>query len=134
MAKLSVSVHPDVMLAFANTSDTPLEDPRVQSPLLLVLEGSAIRQELGYEGKVIFDHEDLQIPKVLKDREFAASLLLKEAGVEDGFPIQIEAEGESHTLHQAAEIVQQRLLVIGLDAQIAPCSGACIRVFFRTGD
>jgi len=138
LTRLSVTVHPDLMLAFANTSGTPLEDARVQQAVLVVLEESGIREELGYGGNVVFDpesfEEHLQVPRVIQDREFAARMLLQGEGYEEGFPIQIQVEGESQTLHAAAEIVQQRLLAIGLDGRIAPCTDACIRVFFRAGD
>ena len=87
---------------------------------------------------MIFDpesfEEGLQIPPVVEEREFVAGVLLLSQGYEEGFPIQIRVEWESETLDAAAEIVQQRLLAIGLDARIEPCTDACIRVFFRTGD
>jgi len=129
---------PDLMLAFADTSGTPLEDARVQQAVLVVLEESGIREELGYGGNVVFDPESfeerLQVPQVIEDREFAAHMLLQGEGYEEGFPIQIQVEGESETLNAAAESVRQRLVGIGLDARIEPCTDACIRVFFRTGD
>lgn len=138
LTRLSVTVYPDLMLAFADTSGTPLEDARVQQAVLVVLEESGIREELGYRGNVVFDRESfeerLQVPRVIQDREFSARMLLQGEGYEEGFPIQIQVEGESETLDAAAEIVQQRLLAIGLDARIEPCTDACIRVFFRTGD
>lgn len=138
LTRLSVAVYPDLMLAFSNTSGTPLEDARVQQAVLVVLEESGIREELGYGGNVVFDPESreerLQVPQVIEDREFAARMLLQGEGYEEGFPIQIQVEGESETLNAAAESVRQRLVGIGLDAQIVPCSDACIRVFFGTGD
>lgn len=138
LARLTSSVHPDLMLAFADTSSPPLSDTRVQSAVLLVLEESAIRGELGYEGNVIFDPESypraLEIPRETEDREFGARLLVEEAGFEEGFPIQVQVEEERQTLLDAAAIVEQRLLSIGLEASIEPCADACIRVFFRTED
>jgi hypothetical protein len=94
LARLTGTSHaPDLMLAFADTSGTPLENAEVQQALLAVLDESGIREELGYGGDVIFDpqcfEEGLQIPPVLE---------------------------------------------IGLDARIEPCTDACTRVFFRTGD
>lgn len=129
---------PDLMLAFADTSGTPLKNAKVQEAVLIVLEESGIREELGYGGDVIFDPESfaegLQIPPVVEEREFVAGVFLLGQGYEEGFPIQIRVEWESETLDAAAEIVQLRLLAIGLDARIEPCTDACIRVFFRTGD
>lgn len=135
LALLNVTVHhPDLTLAFADTSDPPLKDGCVQRAILLVLEESSIREELGYEGNVIFDPEsldaDCETSEAIEDATTSARRLLEEAGVEGGFPIQIQVEEERETLRDAAEIVQQRLLDIGLDAGIEPCIDACIRVFF----
>jgi hypothetical protein len=140
LTSMTSSIHvPDLMLAFADTSGTPLDNTNVQQALLVVLKEPPIRGEIGYEGNVIFDpksfEESLHVPSIPdeKEREFAARLLLEQAGYKEGFSVQIQAEGEGETLlEETAGIVQQRLLSIRLDAEIAPCIDACIKVFLRT--
>jgi hypothetical protein len=138
LTRVSATVHPDLILAFADISDPLLRDPCVQRAVLLVLNESEMRDEIGYEGNVIFDpaslDEDCEISEPVEDATTSARQLLYEAGVaeEEEFAIQIQVEEERETLLTAADIVLQRLLEIGLDAAIEPCVDACIRVFFES--
>jgi hypothetical protein len=136
LTRMSITVdHPDLILAFTNMSDSPLKDVCVQRALLLVVEESEMRDELGYEGNVIFDPESFGEgcqTEVIDDAGTGARKLLEDAGVEDGFPVQIQVEEESETLLAAADVVLQWLLEIELDAAIEPCVDACIRVFFES--
>lgn len=134
---LSVTtIKPDLILAFAEPSAAPLNDIRVQGALLLVINEVEIRDRLGLDGPVIFEPDSFD-PDALtfeagENAVSTARELLEELSAELTVQIQIEVgqEEERQTLVDAADILQQQLVGLGLDVAIASCENVCIRVYF----
>lgn len=124
LATLVPTMYPDLVFTFTNTATAPLNSPCIQRALLRALDG--LSTELAYAGRVVFE------PQGFGDRcERTSDLheLLEEEALGDGFPIQIQVEQDREALHTAAEKARDRLIELGLDAVVAPCRDACIRVF-----